>query len=253
MGGGAILPPWKPYRRNKVDRRSFIKICAAAASLAGAQARFMGNAEGAEFTPYQRAKLVDATGKPIKASQLSTGEAYVFAYPYRGTPSFLINLPQPAATGTSLKTEKAGSYDWKGGVGANGTVVAYSAICAHQLAYPAKSGSAIRYAVSKSEVAGRGNVIVCCAHNSVYDPAQGAKVLAGQATEPLAAVVLEYDRDSDGLTAIGTIGSEQFDEFFRAYKGDLIADYGPGVARRQVDEHTEVVPLSAYSGSVIAC
>lgn len=235
-----------------MDRRSFIKVCAAAATMAGIEARYMGTLR-AETRTYQRARLVDGAGNPVKAGNLSAAEAYIFHYPYRGTPCFLVRLPGEAGKDVSLDTEAAGSYQWPGGVGPGGSVVAYSAICAHQLAYPSKSGSAIRYAATKSEAAGRSGVIVCCAHNSVYDPAHGARVLRGQATEPLAAVALEHDPVSDELFAVGMMGAEKFDEFFRAYKRELIEAYGPGVSRQESTEQVEVVPLSAYAGSTIEC
>ena len=87
-----------------MDRRSFIKVCgaSAAAIAAGTQAQLVYSSGTAK--DYARAKLVDGNGQPLKASSLSQTEAYVFGYPFVGTPSFLISLPAAAPAGASLKT-----------------------------------------------------------------------------------------------------------------------------------------------------
>ena len=74
----------------------------------------------------------------------------------------------------------------------------------------------------------------CCADHSVYDPASGARVLAGPAPQPLAAILLEYDAATDELAALGTVGAEQFDAFFTKYEFKLALDHGQGKARRSV-------------------
>jgi ABC-type glycerol-3-phosphate transport system substrate-binding protein len=73
-------------------------------------------------------------------------------------------------------------------------------------------------------------VIHCCADHSVYDPASGARVLAGPAPQPLAAVLLDYDPATDELTALGTVGAEQFDAFFKKYEFKLAMEHGQAKA-----------------------
>ena len=80
----------------------------------------------------------------------------------------------------------------RGASGAGRNVVAFSAICAHKLAYPTREVSFIRYQ-RESSATSSARVIHCCADHSVYDPAQGARVVAGPAPQPLAGIVLEYD------------------------------------------------------------
>jgi len=102
-------------------------------------------------------------------------------------------------------------------------------------------------------VAGRGNVIVCCAHHSVYDPSHGAKVLSGPAPQPLAAITLEHDAASDGLYATGTFGGEVFDEFFKAYRRELIDEFGRGVSKQEIEKTATVIPLTDYVAQKFTC
>src|SRR5207247_5266886 len=88
-------------------------------------------------------------------------------------------------------------------------------ICAQRLTHPPREISFISYREEKSAGSKFAHVIHCCSEHSQYDPAEGAKVLAGPAPQPLAAILLEYDPKSDGLSAVGTLGWELFNEFFR--------------------------------------
>ena len=232
-----------------MDRRRFIKICGASAALAGLQAGFPTFGGAAELKEFSRVKLVDSKGQPIKAKDLVTTDAYIFNYPYVSTPCFLINLPTKPEGGESLKAD-SGEYTWDGGSGPNGTVVAMTAICAHQLSYPTKDHTPISYyATEKSEDAGRSGVIVCCEHDRVYDPAHGGKMVATskKATQPLASIRLEYDPATDELYAKGVYGGARFDDFFKAYKKELMGEYGPGVAKQETKDTAAVVLLSEYS------
>lgn len=86
-------------------------------------------------------------------------------------------------------------YRWKGCVGANSSIVAYSAICAHRLPYPTRQISFIRYYCNSVDPSiGRSNVIHCCAEHREYDAAQGARVVSGPAPQPLAAIILEHGK-----------------------------------------------------------
>jgi Rieske Fe-S protein len=121
--------------------------------------------------------------------------SYVFHYPYVTTPCFLIDLGAPAEAGAELETSDGRPYRWTGGVGPGRSIVAFSAICAHRMSYPTRNVSFIdyRHKPMNTEAAGddwwsRGQVIYCCSEGSVYDPSDGARVLAGPAPQPLAAV-----------------------------------------------------------------
>ena len=235
-----------------MDRRSFIKVCGvgAAAIAAGTQAQLVHSGTAKDFA---RVKLVDGNGQPLKASGLSQSEAYVFGYPYAGTPCFLISLPKAAAAGASLKTEAGEEYSSAGGVGPNKNIVAYLAICTHQMAHPEKKGSVMGYSVGNSETAGRAAVITCCAHNSAFDPADGARVLTGKASQPLAAIRLEHDAATDELYATGMYGADLVDEFFKKFKSKLNQDFGIGKYREPASGTVQAMPISKYSKEADLC
>lgn len=234
-----------------MKRRSFLGSCAAVSGTAA----LGGLAQAWADTPpkrYARTRLVDRQGRPIRARDLAVETNYVFLYPFAATPCFLLKLPRPVVAGAKLKREDGSSYAWTGGVGAERTVVAFSAICAHKLAYPTRDISFIRYQKERSSTSG-GAVIHCCADHSVYDPAEGARVVSGPAPQPLAAILLEHDAATDELAALGTVGAEQFEAFFQKYEFKLGLEYGPGKARQPVGETTAVSELTAYCRTTIQC
>ncbi len=113
-----------------MQRREFIRFCAAAgATPVAAIAEAVADA-----TPhfYARAKLLDSGGSPLRASAVPPHRNLIFHYPYDTTPCFLLNLGRPATEPARLLTADKQIYEWQGGVGARRSVVAYSAICAHQ-------------------------------------------------------------------------------------------------------------------------
>ncbi len=232
-------------------RRTFLESCAVISGAAGLGAL---PAAWADVPPrlYARARLVDVHGEPLKANTLAIETNYVFNFPFAGTPCFLLNLGHPVTGAATLRREDGGTYGWNGGVGPFRGVVAFSAICAHKLAYPTREVSFIRYQPRKSPTSDA-HVIHCCADHSVYDPANGARVLSGPAPQPLAAILLDYDAATDGLAAIGTVGTEQFDAFFRKYDFKLAMEYGDGKARAPVGERTVVRELSQFCRQTIQC
>ena len=201
---------------------------------------------------YERTRLVDAHGEPIKVRRLAAQTNYVFNYPYAATPCFLLDLGHSVAGADALLRSDGATYAWSGGVGERRSIVAYSAICAHKLAYPAREVSFIRFQPARSATSD-GNVIHCCADHSVYDPAAGARVLSGPAPQPLAAILLDYDAERDELAALGTVGAEQFEAFFRKYDFKLAMEYGQGKARAPVGANTAVRELSEYCRQTIQC
>lgn len=232
-----------------MDRRRFVKLCAGSAALLAVGMR---DARAGSYTDFPKVRLTDAQGAPLKASALANDEAYVFHFPFRSLPCFLINLGKPASGPREL-TSESGSYTWPGGVGKDKSLVAYVAVCTHQLAYAAKDGSQIRYAAGNSALAGRPGTIVCCAHASVFDPATGAQREHGDARDPLLAVRLEYDSADDALYASGLAGIQLVERFFKTYKRELISEYGPGVYKEPVGDTTAAVPLSKYATSTGDC
>jgi Rieske Fe-S protein len=233
------------------NRRGFVKACAAAAMAAAAAHRLAQPAFALEQAP--RLKLVDKAGTPIKAGALAVGANYIFLYPYVSTPCLLLRLSAATPRDVTRTDRDKATYVWPGGVGKDGAVVAYSAICAHLLSYDSSETSFVTYSEALSELSGAERAITCCAHASAFDPANGGAVVAGPAEFPLAAVELEHDADSDELTAVGLIGTALIDNFFEAYRAELNAEYGRGAYRALLEAETTVMPIDEYSAAVIQC
>ena len=196
--------------------------------------------------------LVDPLGDPLRVRGLKDETNYVFHFPYAGTPCFLLKLDRAVDATATLKREDGSTYEWRGGVGPRRSIVAFSAICAHKLAYPTRDVSFIRYQ-RQSSPQSVAQAIHCCAEHSVYDPASGARVVSGPAPQPLAAILLDYDATQDTLAAVGTLGAEQFDAFFRKYEFKLAMEYGEGRARGSVGGKTVVKELAQYCRNTIQC
>lgn len=231
-----------------MNRREFVRICTAGTGLAITHDAH--TAAPTSYKRYERARLLDAGGTPLRARTLVAQRNYVFFYPFQATPCFLLNLGKPA-----LPTQTAATGDahaWPGGVGPERSVVAYSAICSHQLTYPTREISFISFRTGKTGANRHADVIHCCSEHSQYDPAQGARVLAGPAPRPLAAVMLEHDAKTDGLYATGILGSETFDEFFRKYEFRLAMEHG-GRARTPIGDACRVTELDNYCRQQVRC
>lgn len=236
-----------------MERRDFIHVCAASALGLGTTPSFA--AADAQPRQYARTRLTDESGRPLRAAQLTAGENYVFHYPFEGTPCFLINLGKPTTQDVALKTGDGASYRWPGGAGPQRAIVAYSAICSHQLTYPTRQISFISYRErSTASKISKPNMIHCCSEHSEYDPAAGAKVMGGPAPQPLCAILLEHDRASDALFATGTLGGEMFNTFFSKYEMRLALEHGsPSRAQQRVAGTTTVTALARFCKQQVRC
>jgi Rieske Fe-S protein len=240
-----------PENDFSVERRDFIKACAATCALGAPDAL---SAEDLRPRFYSRVQLVGEDGRPLRTADLVVGRNYIFHYPYEGTPCFLLNLGQPTVRDVALKTENGSMYRWSGGVGARRAVVGFSAICSHRMTYPTPQITFISYREkSAASGAARANLIHCCSEHSQYDPASGARVVGGPAPQPLSAVLLEYDAQSDGLQAVGTLGGEMFDAFFAKFGFKLELEQGGTGARRQVAGQAVVKDIQNYCKQQVRC
>src|SRR2546422_5833507 len=231
-----------------MHRRDFMFSCAASALAVSLPA------VPADASPrfYARARLVDPGGRPLKGRALAANRNFIFHYPFAGTPCFLLNLGRPTKPSAHLKTADSHSYQWPGGAGADHGIVAYSAICAHRLTYPTREISFISYRDEKSAGSRFAHVIHCCSEHSQYDPAEGARVVAGPAPQPLAAILLEHDPASDELYALGTLGGELFNEFFAKYEFRLATEHG-AQAHAAVTGPCVVQELEHYCRQQVKC
>jgi Rieske Fe-S protein len=232
-------------------RRSFLESCSASAaglSLAASLPAWAANAKPKAYAP---ALLVNERGDALRASDLTVQANYVFHYPFEATPVFLLDLGKPALP-HALSTQDRSGYSWPGGVGNKRSVVAFSAICAHQLVYPTRDVSFISFRKTRAQRGVQDALIHCCAEHSQYDPARGAEVLSGPARQPLCAVLLSHDPRVDSLTAYATLGGELFDEFFRKYQAKLSLEVG-NKARDAVSGQSVVRELEKFCRNSIQC
>jgi arsenite oxidase small subunit len=243
-----------------MDRRHFMESCSTQAACVAGAAALPGLVLAADAKPkaYPRVLLTNERGDPLKAASLVPQVNYVFHFPFEATPVFLLDLgkPVPALASRSLHTKAGESYAWPGGVGVRKSIVAFSAICAHHLVYPTQQVSFISFRKgkpvhAKTPDAGEG-LIHCCADHSQYDPAQGAKVLSGPASQPLCAVLLEHHAKDDTLTAYATLGGELFDDFFKKYEAKLSIEVG-SKAKNTVAERSVVKELEKFCRNAVKC
>jgi Rieske Fe-S protein len=184
---------------------------------------------------------------PLRAATLDPEEEYVFVYPFASTPCLLLDLGRPLPPVEVPLGGRNGGYAWAGGVGPRQSLVAFTAICPHQLAHPEKALSAVAYhraGQKATMVGGRDRLIVCCLHFSAFDPAAGGRLEQGPAEVPLAGITLEWDGGRDELYASGVLGVSSFERFFREVRGK---------SRAAVEGETAVMRLRDHSAVVARC
>jgi len=98
----------------------------------------------------------------------------------------------------------------------------------------------------------RAGVISCCSERSVYDPANSAEVLSGPAPVPLAAITLEVD-DNGNLSAVGSVGPDQYDRFLEKFGFRLAMEYGVTDVRAQSGETTTAIAAADFSQQQVLC
>jgi Rieske Fe-S protein len=244
---------------DSVSRRGFLKLCASTGAVVASSPSLLANAP-AERSHDTRARLVDPSGRPLRLEDLEVGENYVFHYPYVSTPCFLLNLGKPAPPRDGLELDDGRKYSWRGGIGPDRSVVAFSAICAHRMSYPTPTVSFINYrhdamAYTNSELrpARREQVIYCCSEGSVYDPAEGCRVLGGPAPQPLAAVDLGLDEKTGEGLALGMYGGDMFERFFEKFGFQLELQHEISNVRAAAGPDVEVLRLRDYSVNTNVC
>lgn len=239
-------------------RRSIIRFCSSALSLLTISPGLIA-APSRPIRKFKPVLLTDAYRKPLRCENLQAESEYIFHYPYNGTPCFLIDLNKAVEGGQELFTEAGERYIWKGGVGPKGSVVAFSAICAHRMTHPSPAVSfigyrkeSVGYLNDQMEVKQQAAVIQCCSEQSVYDPAEGAKVLGGPAPQPLAAIELDYRKNGE-IYATGVYGGDMFDQYFAKFGDRLMIEYQTMEFRNEVDSESIVEPLENFTRHKIEC
>jgi len=239
-----------------MERRNFLKLSGTTAMAVAVAPSLVTQKlyaeDGSLFQTFDKVQLKDAEGNALKASSLVKEENYFFMYPYAATPALMIDLLESTDKDIKLKAEDGTEYIFKGGAGSKGTIVAFSAICAHQLTHPQKSMSMFQYVPStgKTLASEKPGVFVCSSHLAAYDPKQGGKRIGGPANQGLAQIVLEIDAD-DNIWAVAVLGPDKFQEFFDAFKQEHKAEFGRRGAKKLVATEAKVVPLTKYSAELI--
>jgi Rieske Fe-S protein len=231
---------------SRVNRRDFIKLLGvsglgvATVGIGAPVVRYIMPSIPREH-PYPVTRLVWSDGRPVRVEELEVNKKYIFFYPLKSTPSFLINLGDLNGRPVSVRVQvhstmaplneepfvfrqQGGSIELTipgygrvyvvEGVGPNKSIVAYSAVCQHfGCPYPAidfhPPGKPVPLA--RSEIVARGGVIYCTCHGGAYDPYRGAAVLLAPPQRPLPFVKLE-ERDGE-LWAVGMLGATIFGKF----------------------------------------
>jgi hypothetical protein len=128
------------------------------------------------------------------------------------------------------------------------------------MSHPAKSVSFINYRheeVSfkddRERTVRRPQVIYCCSEKSVYDPANGARVLGGPAPQPLTAIFLEHDEEDGAIYAAGTYGGEMYRKFFDTFAFRLALEHGTSDVQRKAADSATVMTITQYTRRQMLC
>ena len=241
------------------DRRNFFKVCGSFVT-ALATTSFPAAANASTPTKHYNRVLLMRNGKSMRASDFESGQAYIFHYPYVTTPCLIFNLGETVTDQHQLATESGGHYLWNGGVGPTNSIVAYSAICAHRMTYPARSASFINYRHSKvvffdaeRNRLEQEKIIYCCSERSVYDATRGAQVIGGPAPQPLASIQLDYSPEDDSIAAVGTAGGELFDNFLNQFEFRLQLDFKVVDVAKFTTGKVELETIEEFSDVVARC
>lgn len=246
-----------PTEAPTAARRNFLGHCSAGLALAYAAPSLVHAAKAA--TRYAPAALVDQDGKPLGVADLETNREYIFQYPFQSTPCFLIKLNKPAIGGASLAKADGSDYTWQGGTGEDQSVVAFSAICAHKLTHPSPMVSFIGYRAQPvgfynqktKAIEQRAGIIQCCSEHSIYDPADGARVMSGPAPQPLAAI--ELIEQNGQLVATGVYGGALFERYFEQFGNRLMIQHEGDTYSSPVENQTIVMTGDQFSRNRIQC
>jgi arsenite oxidase small subunit len=161
----------------KISRRNFLKTGGLVAAVATAELAVSGGVPQAKAQEgVGRIALPYPSQAVGQAKELKAGQTQNFNYPDKDSPCIL------------LKVGKA----VPGGVGPDNDLVAYSTLCSHK-------GCPVTFDSAAS-------VLKCPCHYTIFDPERLGQVVCGQATVNLPQVVLEYNADSDSVTAVAING-----------------------------------------------
>lgn len=235
-------------------KRNILKLAAVAGVLGIGAGGAIGGAiqylqpPSVGLSGYPRVQLLDVDGSPLTVAKVEsqynvgTPELLLFYYPLLNEPNFLLNLSPAngAPDGTGSSASNPGAWNVPGGIGTNGSIVGYSAICQH-LGCPSPS---LSYYPPTNPCAdtpgGRKFYIHCQCHGSTYDVTESAANLTGPAVLPLPQVTLVTDAPtgsppkylSGNIYAVGIQGPP-----VNGHLDTLKGGYGVGVSSQLAKEN----------------
>jgi len=187
------------------------------------------------LSSYPKVQLLDVDGSALTVAKVEaeynvgTLELYLFYYPLRNEPNFLLNLYP--ANGNPPSSTNLGAQNVPGGIGTNGSIVAYSAICQH-LGCPAPAIAFYPPGTCPDNPGGKKFYLHCSCHGSTYDPANAASNLTGPAVLPLPQVILVADASGNIYATGMTPNSPPVNGHITTLQGD----YGVGTTSQVVKE-----------------
>jgi Rieske Fe-S protein len=221
-------------------RRNLLKLAAVAGVLGVGAGGIVGGTLQFVQPPvigigsYPKTQLFDIDGTALTVDKVqaeysaATSDLYLFNYPLRNEPNFLLNL-YPQVTTPGIVPNAIGTY---------GSIIAYSAICQH-LGCPAPAisyyppGMCPNKTFSTKTFPSLNFYIHCSCHGSTYDVTNGASNLTGPAVLPLPQVVLVADPTTGEIYATGmTPGSPPVNGHLNTLQGD----YGVGLSSQLAKE-----------------
>jgi Rieske Fe-S protein len=177
------------------------------------------------LTSFPTVQLMDLDGSPLTSKKVlaeynyQTSDVLTFNYPLTNEPNFLLNLAPPSGG-------SGGASNVPGGVGPQGSIVAFSAICQH-LGCPAPAVHYYPPGMCPNTPGGKSFYIHCTCHGSTYDVTSRASILTGPTLLPLPQVTLLWKDPGKGgddtIWATGVTGPP-----VNGHLSTLIGGYGVG-------------------------
>jgi arsenite oxidase small subunit len=182
------MEPGKELPQGDKPRRNFLKLAISISALLlvggiAAISKSITNPAPTEYKSTGQAAFPRL--KVAKLSDLQVGQPVLFNYPLDNEPNILVKLGQKAETG----------------VGPDGDIVAFSALCQHLgCVYAFQSTGTSPKCNSSYQAASP--IGYCCCHGSVFDFTRHAQVVSGPSPRPQPQVILEID-NSGNIYAVG--------------------------------------------------
>jgi arsenite oxidase small subunit len=176
-----------PRPKREESRRNFIKIAISfsALLLIGGIAALVKSITNPAPSQVQTTAQAFPRVQIAQLAELQVNQPVLFNYPLDNEPNILVKLGQKAETG----------------IGPEGDIVAYSALCQHLgcvYAFQATGTSP----KCNSAYQATSPVGYCCCHGSVFDFLNQSRVLSGPSPRPQPQVLLEID-NSGNIYAVG--------------------------------------------------